>query len=449
MTTHSVMTEESNALFADHIEHLYALTTSHLAAEKLDRLFIASGSLKYYFLDDHGYPFKSNPHFTQWVPLLDGVSDCWLVISTDKKPQLLIYSPDDFWHMTPSAPNEAWCQNFDIVLYSRIDQLPELITESRATALIAEEKASFLTENVQHNPKALLNRLHYDRAIKTPWEQHCLREANRIAVKGHVSAVRDFEQGLSEFVIHQNYLAAIEQQEKQLPYNNIIALNEHTAVLHYQHKEQQCIEESRSLLVDAGATYMGYAADITRTVAVGNELFQRLLSGVDQYQQEILRQIKPGVSFVDLHRFMHQQLFKLLTSTGIVKADIAEGSDDAIKISQTFCPHGLGHFLGLQVHDVGGWQHDRAGLNVPPPAPFNFLRLTRTLEVGQVLTIEPGLYFIPSLLDKLKESSLSEAIDWVLVDSLIPWGGIRIEDNICVTAQGHENYTRDAFSLLN
>ncbi len=434
-----------DTLYPSHLESLQAKLASHLETEQFDTLLIASGKTHYYFLDDHCYPFKTNPHFAYWVPFLEGLPECWLSLKTGEKPQLLIYSPDDFWHMTPSQPNDSWCQYFEIVLYSKLDEVPKLLKRTGRVAIIAEAAYEFLADTHEHNPKGLLDRLHFDRARKTPWEQFCLRKANQIAVKGHRSTVEGFEQKLSEFALHQNYLVAVNQQELSLPYNNIIALNEHTAVLHYQHKATDSPEQYRSLLVDAGATYAGYAADITRTVAQGNPLFSALLAGVDSFQQVILDQVKPGVSFIELHRLMHQQLFLLLKSVGIIKTELAAESPEALSISQTFCPHGLGHLLGLQVHDVGGWQQNAQGVIAPPPAPFNFLRLTRVLEPGYVLTIEPGLYFIPSLLAQLKNSSLSQNIDWVLVDSLTPWGGIRVEDNICVTESGHENYTRDAF----
>ena len=104
--------------------------------------------------------------------------------------------------------------------------------------------------------------------------------------------------------------------------------------------------------------------------------------------------------------------------------------------------HEAGHLLGIQVHDVGGKQINTRGDITAPPTDYPALRNTRTIEKGQVFTIEPGLYFIPQLLDPERRSSRGKLINWKLVDSLLPLGGIRIEDNVLVTASGVENLTR-------
>jgi Xaa-Pro dipeptidase len=106
----------------------------------------------------------------------------------------------------------------------------------------------------------------------------------------------------------------------------------------------------------------------------------------------------------------------------------------------------LGHFLGIQVHDVGGHQKEPAGGTNPPPEQYPLLRTTRTLEENQVFTVEPGLYFIEMLLRDFREGDDKDAFDWSLIDRLAPCGGIRIEDNVVVTADGHRNLTREYLS---
>jgi len=110
-----------------------------------------------------------------------------------------------------------------------------------------------------------------------------------------------------------------------------------------------------------------------------------------------------------------------------------------------FFPHGLGHLLGLEVHDVGGFMRSPDGGDIPRPAGHPYLRLTRVLEQGFVVTMEPGLYFIPQLLAGARADERSRRINWARVDSLRKFGGIRIEDDLAVTATGCENLTRDAF----
>jgi Xaa-Pro dipeptidase len=123
----------------------------------------------------------------------------------------------------------------------------------------------------------------------------------------------------------------------------------------------------------------------------------------------------------------------------------AEAIVDA-RITAAFFPHGLGHLLGLQTHDVGGFQAGPAGGTIPRPDGHPFLRATRVLEEGYVVTIEPGLYFIDALLGELKASDNNRFVDWAKVDNFRKFGGIRIEDNVVAKAAGPENLTRDAFS---
>ena len=175
-----------------------------------------------------------------------------------------------------------------------------------------------------------------------------------------------------------------------------------------------------------------------------HEEFAELLKRMEQHQQALVSQVQPGMSFGSLHHRMHEQLTDLLINAGVIECD----ADAALELglSETFCPHGLGHLLGLQVHDVGGHLADRNGTPRPPPANYPALRFTRDLEVGQVFTVEPGLYFIPSLLAKLRTTNAP--VNWTIVERLSGYGGIRIEDNVCVTADGVENLTRDAFASV-
>jgi Xaa-Pro dipeptidase len=117
-------------------------------------------------------------------------------------------------------------------------------------------------------------------------------------------------------------------------------------------------------------------------------------------------------------------------------------------VTSVFFPHGIGHLLGLQVHDVGGIMGDLRGHERKRPEGHPYLRLTRMLEPGVVVTIEPGIYFIDSLLCAAHADERRAHIDWSMVHALRPYGGIRIEDNVATTAAAPENLTRDAFAKL-
>jgi Xaa-Pro dipeptidase len=143
----------------------------------------------------------------------------------------------------------------------------------------------------------------------------------------------------------------------------------------------------------------------------------------------------------------HRILGDVLHETGITTVT----GDAALErgVTSVFFPHGIGHLLGLQVHDVGGVMGDGSGREVERPAGHPYLRLTRMLEPGVVVTVEPGIYFIESLLKAARaDSARASLIDWEVVDELRPFGGVRIEDNVVTTAAKPENITRDAFAKL-
>ena len=271
-----------------------------------------------------------------------------------------------------------------------------------------------------------------------------MERASVIGARGHRAARSAFLSGASEYDIHQIYCQATGLTEEELPYPSIVALAPHGAVLHYQKRDRAAVE-APAFLIDAGGSFLGYASDITRTWATDDE-FQDLVDGMDELQREICDAAKPGVAFPDLHRRTHQGVTRLLKECGVIIGDIEEAMDR--RISEAFLPHGLGHLLGLQVHDVAGQQLDEAGTHNAPPPEYPWLRLTRELEPGMVLTIEPGLYFIGSLLDGLQAKSAGSLIDWQRLETLKPFGGVRVEDNIVITEDGHYNMTRAAFAAL-
>jgi Xaa-Pro dipeptidase len=288
-----------------------------------------------------------------------------------------------------------------------------------------------------------LAHIDFARAVKTQYELLCMRGAQAVAVRGHTAVADAFRSGASELELHQAYLGASEQRETDLPYPSIVARNEHAATLHYQHLRARAPAATRSLLIDAGAAFNGYAADITRTYsASATDDFGALIDAMDALQQRICGEVRPGVDFVMLHALTHRQLAGVLREHGIVKC----GADEAVALGVTrgFLPHGLGHLLGLQVHDVGGHLANASGKTRAPPAQDPYLRLTRTLQQGFVVTIEPGLYFIPALLRDLLARH-EDKLNRGLIERLLPFGGIRVEDDVEVTVDGHRNLTREAF----
>ncbi|MCC2618006.1 Xaa-Pro dipeptidase [Aestuariibacter halophilus] len=431
-----------SALYPAHLDTLQARTRQALEREGIDGLVIHSGQAKRLFLDDNDYPFKVNPHFKAWLPVIDN-PNCWLIVNGVDKPTLIFYRPKDFWHKVPPEPSAFWAEHFNIVLLAQADAVEKHLPYDKARyAYIGEylEVARALGFDLV-NPDRVLHYLHYHRAYKTDYELACMREANRLAVAGHRAAAEAFEQGLSEFDINLAYARATRLNNNEVPYGSIVALNENAAILHYMQHEAVAPQTSRSFLIDAGAQFHGYAADITRTYCRDEHPFADLIQSMHGVTLSLIEQLKPGVDYGDIHVDAHRQIANLLSEYGIVNLSgedtLAEG------IVKTFFPHGIGHFLGLQVHDVAGHVADDRGTPKPPPADHPFLRTTRQVEAGQVFTIEPGLYFIDSLLADLKGTEQSRFINWDVIDSFRPYGGIRIEDNIVVHRDRNENMTRD------
>jgi len=430
-------------LYKEHITELQQRTRNVLARENLDALVIHSGQAKRKFLDDMDYPFKANPHFKAWLPVIDN-PHCWLLVDGINKPKLIFYRPKDFWHKVPDEPNDYWAEYFDIQLLEKANMVETLLPYDKARLAYLGEylEVAKALGFVHINPEPVMSYLHYYRAYKTAYEHACMRIANSMAVAGHRAAAETFYAGGSEFDIQLAYLAAVGQTENEVPYGNIIGLNEHAAILHYTALERKKPAQHRSFLIDAGAEFNGYAADITRTYSFQrSDEFGTLINAVNDVHLQVVAAIKPGIKYTELQFLTHRLLAQVLIDFDFVHSSV----DNIIEsgISSTFFPHGVGHHLGLQVHDVGGFMADERGTHVAAPEQHPFLRCTRLIEPSMVFTIEPGLYFIDSLLADLKQTTASKLINWQKVDAFRCFGGIRIEDNIIVHRERNENMTRE------
>lgn len=431
-------------LYQAHLAEQMRRADEALARAGKDHLIIPSGVELYGFLDDQTYPFRANPHFLAWLPLTRHPSS-WIAYTPGQRPVLAYYQPEDYWHVPPAAPAGDWVEHFDLRVIRHPEDAVAHLPDAARSAIIGDASAA-IAGYLPNNPDSAIQYLHYQRARKTAYELACMRAASRRGARGHLAALAAFREGCSEHEIHLRFSAATGHTDSELPYANIIALNEHSAILHYHHTPGPRPAQMLSFLIDAGGSEAGYASDITRTWAAVPGAFADLITQMDRVQLNLVSQMRAGRDYRDLHVDCHRQIAGVLQNSGIVKLDPQAQMERGI--TSVFFPHGLGHFLGLQVHDVGGFQRDDRGGSIERPAGHPYLRLTRTLEDGHVVTVEPGLYFIPMLLDRLRQSADAALVDWALVDSLMPFGGIRIEDDVHVTAGDPENLTRDAFAAL-
>ena len=431
-------------LYPEHLRILKTRSDAALARGGLEHLLVAAGTPRYQFMDDRAYPFAVNPHFKHWLPVTRAPGS-WLLYTPGKRPKLIYLQPHDYWHVVPDAPAGYWVEHFDIVVIRESgDAAAHVPADLARCAMIGEDNAAIGALSPD-NPQPVLDYLHYHRAFKTEYELAMMRVASKLGARAHRAAEAAFRAGKSEYDINTAYLNAVHETDNELPYSNIVALNQHGAVLHYTDLNRSPPTHAWSFLIDAGASFHGYASDITRTYAAPDAPeFQALIDAVDAAQRGFVEKVTKGQSYADLHVHAHHVLAGILREHDFVRMSAESAVESGV--STTFFPHGLGHMIGLQVHDIGGFQKDESGGTLPKPAGHPYLRFTRTLQPGMVVTIEPGLYFIDMLLAALKKTPHAKDVNWDKVERFRRYGGIRIEDDVVCTGGAPENLTRDAFA---
>lgn len=427
-------------LYREHLERLSISYGAALEAANFDTLVIHAGTQRLHTsFDDQHHPLRVTPAFTHWIPLVEAHNT--LVIRPGQRPRLIRVVTADYWEgRRDPGLDHAW-SSFEVIEVGTPEDVAAELPPLTRAAFIGDSREvadAWRIGDDARNPPRLIRALDEVRRIKSPYERACLAEASRRGATGH-QVLQDLfaAGGRSELSLHLRYLAETQQDDSETPYKNIVALDAHAAVLHHVlYDRAPPAPGAHSLLVDAGATCFGYASDITRTVVHGDDTFAALIAGIEHIQQEMCRRLRPGIAYEALHDGAHALLAPLLRELGI-----ARGTDDELLgrgITRAFLPHGLGHSLGIQVHDVG--------CRVDPPRPENrYLRTTVDVEAGMVFTIEPGCYFIEPLLGPLRAGDAAALVDWTVVDRLQGFGGVRIEDNLFVTADGADNLTRSAW----
>lgn len=432
-------------LYVKHLETIIRRADRSLAATGFDALVIHAGCPPTQFLDDQDYPYKVNPHFKAWVPIVDN-PQCLLIYVPGDRVRVLFYQPNDYWHKPAALPQEPWTRAVDITAMADPAKASSQWANLGRVAFIGPSGCFPAAETPSVNNPDLLARLHYDRAVKTDYELECLRRASALGARGHLAALAAFRRGASEYEAHMQYLEACVQREEEMPYNSIVAYNEHAAVLHYQHLDRRPPESLRSFLIDAGAQFRGYASDITRTYAATPGLYADLIHALNDAQLELCQEIVAGRDYREVHLSAHRILGDLMREIGLTKLPGQEALERGV--TSVFFPHGIGHLLGLQVHDVGGVMGDLQGGERKRPEGHPYLRLTRMLEPGVVVTVEPGIYLIDSLLTAARGDERRAHINWKMVEELRPYGGVRIEDDVITTVARPDNMTREAFAKL-
>ncbi|KAI9597568.1 peptidase M24, structural domain-containing protein [Syncephalis fuscata] len=352
------------------------------------------------------------------------------------------------WHGQPPSINEL-ASRYDAEEIRYADEIPAILDHWKPKTLLAlpHQKLTALgphwPQKLTVNTEVLADGLTAARMIKDTHELALMRTANQISSDAHVKLMQHARVGGSERELDALFTYEVTRQGcNQLAYHSIVGGGKNSAVLHYGLNNATLPQQPNELvLIDAGGEYNCYAADITRTWPVGGKftgeariLYEIVLS----MQKAVLEKIKPGVNWEDLHRLANR-----ICVEGLVAARILKGSVDELveqHMGAVFFPHGLGHLIGLDVHDVGGYP--KGVPRIPEPG-LRYLRMRRKLEEGMVVTVEPGCYFVDTLLDEaLEDPKKACYLNPEVVACFRPVGGVRIEDCVVVTADGHENLTK-------
>jgi Xaa-Pro aminopeptidase len=329
-------------------------------------------------------------------------------------------------------------------IHSAINQgkLIHFVKPYRAeNTLLLQQLTGFDFAKVQHFvSKPLIHAIASLRLIKEPREIAEIEKMIGVAYRMHTTAMKMAKAG----VIERDIAAAVEgialSGGGSVPFPVICSVR--GEVLH-NHHHYNTLQEGQLLLTDAGAeSFKHYASDITRTVPVSGRfsMLQRdIYSIVLSANMAAINAIKAGVFYKDVHLIAARVIAEGLSQMGIMKGNC----DDAVAVGAHgfFFVHGIGHQLGLDVHDLEGLGENNFAYDstVERSAQFGtaYLRYGKKVEEGMVLTVEPGIYFIPQLFAQWKaEKRFDDFINYSEVEKLLGFGGIRIEDNVLVTAQG-------------
>jgi Xaa-Pro aminopeptidase len=269
-----------------------------------------------------------------------------------------------------------------------------------------------------------------------------ITKAINISGDMHVAAMRQTREGMKESDIVALITQIAIANGNGLSYNPIVTINGQILHNHASHNE---LKGGQLLLGDFGAEVAsGYAGDITRTIPVSKqfdarqkEIYQIVLQALDQS----IAQIKEGIFYRDVHLHAARIIAVGLGELGLMKGD----PDAAVAAGAhaLFFPHGLGHLLGLNVHDMEDLGENLVGYDEKVQRSSQFglssLRYGKALEAGMVLTVEPGIYFIPELIQLWKsEKRHTEFVNYPALEAYLDFGGIRLEDNVLVHPTGSQ-----------
>lgn len=449
------------SLFRENRDRLLARLKRKTEVTAAKTFVVLQGGVEIPFNDtDINWPFRQESFF-QWC---FGVEEpgCYgaLDLSTERSILFLPRLPAEYaiWEGKLHTLDD-FKKRYDVDETYYTDEISRVLKEKQASLLLTlngrNSDSGLLSQEAvfdgigqfQVDNKTLYPEICECRVIKSAKEIDVLRYVTKISSDAHKAVMRMVRPGLAEFQAEAAFMHYVYTVGgcRHVSYTCICGSGHNASILHYGHAgapNSKIIKDGDMCLFDMGGNYCGYAADITCSFPANGKFTddQKLIyNAVLNARNAVMNAAKPGVSWTDMHLLANKVLLTSLKDGGLLIGDV----DEMIKVglNEIFQPHGLGHLMGLDVHDVGGYLPGHPERSTA--AGIRKLRTARTLLAGMVLTIEPGCYFIDCLLDSALANP--EQREFIVKDQLKRfrgWGGIRIEDDVLITETGVENLTR-------
>jgi len=409
-----------------------------------------------HYSTDIDYLFIQDPYFYWLFGVTD--PDYYGIIDIDsgKSTLLMPRLPEEFaiW-MGKLKQTEEVKEKFKVDKVVYTDELEDLLKQLQPSVILTLDGVNtdsgrsvpqFEIPNQNKyklNKKLLFECITDCRVIKTEYEIDALKKASEISCNAHRSVMLKVKPGMHEYqleslFLHYGYYAG---GCRHVAYTCICGTGENGAILHYGHAgapNQKKIKDGDMCLLDMGASYRGYASDITCSYPANGKFTNKqkiIYNAVLAARNAVFGQLKTGVSWVKMHELANVTILTALKEAGLLKGNVEDMLMNGL--AAIFMPHGLGHFMGLDVHDVGGYTPDSPAR--PSEPGFSKLRTARKLEAGMVITVEPGCYFIDCLLDRALSSDLRIFLVEEMINSYRGFGGVRIEDDVLITENGYLN----------
>ncbi|XP_033754940.1 xaa-Pro dipeptidase-like [Pecten maximus] len=300
--------------------------------------------------------------------------------------------------------------------------------------------SEFKLDNIALHPQIMECRV-----FKTDEELEVLRYSNQLSSEAHKEVMRCIRPGMYEYQLESifRHYCYYNGGARNLAYTCICGTGDNGSVLHYGHAgapNSKQVNDGDMCLFDMGSEYCCYASDITCSFPANGKFSQKqrnIYEAVLASSQAVMAAMKPGVSWVDMHLLADRTHLEELKKIGLVQGDVDEMMK--VRLGAVFMPHGLGHFMGIDTHDVGGYPEGTERIDKPG---LRSLRTVRTLDHRMVITVEPGIYFIDVLIDAaLNNPEQARFLVREQIDQYRGFGGVRIEDDVTVTEDGMECLT--------